>query len=41
MFLGRLAGVSDPQQKRKIIGAIFIEVFDKEANHIKGAAFAA
>lgn len=31
LFLGRLAGVSDPEQKRKIIGATFIEVFDKEA----------
>src|SRR5258708_15340721 len=30
MFLGRLAGVSDPEQKRKIIGAAFIDVFDKE-----------
>ncbi|MEI9931710.1 MAG: hypothetical protein WDM89_14515 [Rhizomicrobium sp.] len=31
MFLGRLAGVTDPEQKRKIIGAAFIEVFDGEA----------
>src|SRR6201994_2139305 len=31
LFLGRLAGVSDPEQKRKIIGATFIDVFDKEA----------
>ena len=28
LFLGRLAGVSDPEQKRKIIGRTFIEVFD-------------
>jgi GMP synthase (glutamine-hydrolysing) len=41
MFLGRLAGVSDPEQKRKIIGASFIEVFDEEANRIEGAAFLA
>lgn len=31
LFLGRLKGVIDPEQKRKIIGATFIEVFDKEA----------
>ena len=31
LFLGRLAGVSDPEQKRKIIGAAFIDVFDAEA----------
>ncbi len=31
LFLGRLAGVSDPEQKRKIIGNTFIEVFDEEA----------
>jgi len=31
LFLGRLAGVVDPEQKRKIIGATFIDVFDAEA----------
>ena len=31
LFLGRLEGVSDPEQKRKIIGAAFIDVFDKES----------
>ena len=31
MFLGRLEGISDPEQKRKIIGNTFIEVFDEEA----------
>ena len=31
MFLDRLAGVVDPEQKRKIIGATFIDVFDAEA----------
>ena len=41
MFLGQLAGVSDPEQKRKIIGASFIDVFEEEANTIEGAAFLA
>jgi GMP synthase (glutamine-hydrolysing) len=41
LFLGRLKGVSDPEKKRKIIGKSFIEVFDKEAKRIKGAAFLA
>ena len=31
LFLGRLAGVTDPEQKRRIIGGLFIEVFDAEA----------
>jgi GMP synthase (glutamine-hydrolysing) len=31
LFLDRLAGVTDPEQKRKIIGATFIEVFEQEA----------
>jgi GMP synthase (glutamine-hydrolysing) len=31
LFLGRLAGVTDPEQKRKIIGAAFIDVFEQEA----------
>lgn len=31
LFLGRLKGVSDPEQKRKIIGNTFIEIFDEEA----------
>jgi GMP synthase (glutamine-hydrolysing) len=33
-FLGLLAGVTDPETKRKIIGKTFIDVFDKEANKI-------
>lgn len=33
-FLGKLAGVSDPEQKRKIIGAEFIRVFEEEAKKI-------
>jgi GMP synthase (glutamine-hydrolysing) len=41
MFLSRLAGVSDPEQKRKIIGASFIEVFDGEAAKIDNARFLA
>jgi GMP synthase (glutamine-hydrolysing) len=41
MFLGGLKGVSDPEQKRKIIGKLFIDVFEKEAGKIEGAAFLA
>ncbi len=33
-FLGALSGVSDPEQKRKIIGATFIDVFEQEAKKI-------
>ncbi|MFP6764874.1 MAG: glutamine-hydrolyzing GMP synthase, partial [Planctomycetaceae bacterium] len=40
-FLSELAGVSDPQQKRKIIGRLFIEVFQKEAESIDDAHFLA
>ena len=40
-FLGKLAGVSDPEQKRKIIGGTFIDIFDAEAKKIKGAEFLA
>ena len=40
-FLGQLAGVSDPETKRKIIGRVFIEVFDAESAKIDGAAFLA
>lgn len=36
-FLNELAGVTDPEQKRKIIGRLFIEVFDEEAAKIEGA----
>ncbi len=35
-FLARLAGVEDPEQKRKIIGDEFIRVFEEEADRIKG-----
>lgn len=41
LFLSRLAGVTDPEQKRKIIGAAFIEVFEQEAEKIGGADFLA
>jgi len=36
LFLRRLAGVIDPEQKRKIIGAAFIEVFEQRANELGG-----
>ena len=38
-FLTALKGVSDPEEKRKIIGRVFIEVFDEEAHKVKGAAY--
>ncbi len=38
-FLGRLAGVEDPEQKRKIIGRTFIEVFDEEAARLDNVAW--
>ena len=41
LFLGQLKGVSDPEQKRKIIGATFIDVFEGEAVQIEGAGFLA
>ena len=40
-FVGALAGVDDPEQKRKIIGKLFIDVFDAEAKKIGGAEFLA
>ena len=40
-FLGKLEGVSDPERKRKIIGATFIDVFDAEATNIGGVDFLA
>jgi len=39
LFLKRLEGVLDPEQKRRIIGHTFIEVFEKEAHAIGGARF--
>ncbi len=41
LFLGQLAGVTDPETKRKTIGRLFIEVFEKEAKAIGGAEFLA
>jgi GMP synthase (glutamine-hydrolysing) len=41
LFLGALAGVTDPEKKRKIIGKIFMDVFEAEAKKIKGAEFLA
>jgi len=41
LFLGELEGQSDPETKRKIIGRLFIDVFQKYANEIEGAAFLA
>ncbi len=40
-FLSALAGVTEPEAKRKAIGAAFIEVFDREAAKVEGAAFLA
>lgn len=41
LFLQRLAGVTDPERKRKIIGEGFIEVFEREASQINDAEFLA
>ncbi|SHK81295.1 GMP synthase (glutamine-hydrolyzing) [Roseovarius marisflavi] len=41
LFLGELDGVSDPETKRKIIGRLFIDVFQRYANQIEGAEFLA
>jgi GMP synthase (glutamine-hydrolysing) len=38
-FLSALAGVTDPEQKRKIIGRVFVEVFEEEAAKVEGARF--
>jgi len=40
-FLDALAGISDPQEKRRIIGHVFIDVFKDEARHISNARFLA
>ena len=40
-FLAKLAGVADPEQKRKIIGAEFIRVFEEEAKKLEGIDFLA
>lgn len=41
LFLGRLAGITDPEQKRKIIGKTFIDVFEIQAKKFGDAAFLA
>jgi GMP synthase (glutamine-hydrolysing) len=41
LFLGKLDGVTDPEQKRKIIGSTFIDVFEDEAKKVGGADFLA
>ncbi len=40
-FLGALAGVTDPEQKRKIIGRVFIEVFEATAKRLQGFQYLA
>jgi GMP synthase (glutamine-hydrolysing) len=41
LFIGALAGVTDPEIKRKTIGRLFIEVFEQEAKKVGGADFLA
>ncbi|MGY8961302.1 MAG: glutamine-hydrolyzing GMP synthase [Alphaproteobacteria bacterium] len=41
LFINALEGVDDPEQKRKIIGGLFIDVFEQEAEKIGGASFLA
>jgi GMP synthase (glutamine-hydrolysing) len=41
LFLSALAGVADPEEKRKTIGKLFIDVFEREAKTIGGAEFLA
>jgi len=41
LFIGKLEGIDDPEQKRKIIGGTFIDVFEEEAAKIGGADFLA
>ncbi|MDR2138909.1 MAG: glutamine-hydrolyzing GMP synthase [Tannerella sp.] len=41
LFYSRLAGVTDPEEKRKIIGKGFIDVFEKEARRLKGVRWLA
>jgi GMP synthase (glutamine-hydrolysing) len=38
-FLSALAGITDPEQKRKTIGRVFIEVFEDEAKHVQNARY--
>ena len=41
LFLGKLAGVTEPEEKRKVIGATFIDVFEEESAKVGGAEFLA
>jgi GMP synthase (glutamine-hydrolysing) len=41
LFLKKLSGIEDPEQKRKIIGNTFIDVFDEQSNLIKGVKWLA
>ncbi len=36
LFLSKLSGVEDPEQKRKIVGTTFIDVFEENVRHLKG-----
>lgn len=38
-FLSELKGITDPEQKRKIIGRVFIEIFEQESKAVEGARF--
>ena len=40
-FLSALAGVADPERKRKIIGNLFVEIFEEESNRLKNAQWLA
>ena len=40
-FLAALAGIADPEEKRRAVGRVFIEVFEDEARTLEGAAFLA
>ncbi len=40
-FLGALSGVTDPEQKRKIIGNLFVEIFEEEADKLEGVRWLA
>jgi GMP synthase (glutamine-hydrolysing) len=40
-FLGNLNGITDPEKKRKIIGGLFIDIFEREAHAVGGADFLA
>ncbi|MFO1510033.1 MAG: glutamine-hydrolyzing GMP synthase [Steroidobacteraceae bacterium] len=40
-YFAALEGVTDPEQKRKIIGRLFVEIFDEEAHKLEGIAFLA